>query len=171
MQKRKTPKLSPKIVPTELHEYLDVFDKKKAKQFPESWPWDHAIELKEDFLPSDCTVYSLTPLETEEMNKSTNENPAKGYIRFSKLPMASLFFFVNKKDSVQNTRLWPCQDYIKLNVGTIKNTQIERCQVLYQDWSLSQIQQCLDQRWWPMEGSLQKQQRTLQTYGHVLWNV
>ena len=52
----------PKIVSPELHEYLDVFDKEKAKQFPESWPWDHVIELKEDFIPSDCKVYSLTLL-------------------------------------------------------------------------------------------------------------
>ena len=91
MQKRKTSKLSPKIVPTELHKYLDVFDKEKAKQFPESWPWDHAIELKEDFLPSDCKVYPLTLLETKEMNKFINENLAKGYIRPSKSPMASPF--------------------------------------------------------------------------------
>ena len=31
--------------------------------------------------------------------------------------MASLFFFVDKKDG----KLWPCQDYQKLNEGTIKN--------------------------------------------------
>ena len=59
----------PKIVPPELHEYLDVFDKERAKHFPESRPWDHAIELKDDFLPSDCKVYPLTLPETEEMNK------------------------------------------------------------------------------------------------------
>ena len=95
----------PKIVPPELHEYLDVFDKEKAKQFPESQPWDHTIKLKEDFTPSDCKVYSLTLLETKEMNKFINENLAKGYIRPSKSPMASPFFFVDKKDSVENTGL------------------------------------------------------------------
>ena len=111
----------PKIVPPELHKYLDVFDKKRVKQFPESWPWDHAIKLKEDFLPLDCKVYSLTLPETEEMNKFIDENLAKGYIRPSKSPMASPFFFVNKKDSLENTGLRPCQDYRKLNAGTIKN--------------------------------------------------
>ena len=35
--------------------------------------------------------------------------------------MASPFFFVDKRDSVENTGLWPCQDYRKLNAGTIKN--------------------------------------------------
>ena len=101
----------PEIVPPELHEYLDVFDKERAKRFPESRPWDHAIELKDDFLSSDCKVYPLTLPETKEMNKFIDENLAKGYIRPSKSPMVSPFFFVNKKDSVENTRLQPCQDY------------------------------------------------------------
>ena len=112
----------PEIVPLELHEYLDVFDKEKAKRFPESQPWDHAIKLKDNFLPSDCKVYLLTLPETKEMNKFIDKNLAKGYIRPSKSPMASPFFFVNKKDSVENTGLQPCQDYQKLNTGTIKNT-------------------------------------------------
>ena len=88
-----------------LHEYLDVFDKEKAKCFLESQPWDHAIKLKDNFLPSDCKVYPLTLLETKEMNKFINENLAKGYIRPSKSPMASPFFFIDKKDSVENTGL------------------------------------------------------------------
>ena len=56
------------------------------------------------------------------MNKFIDENLAKGYIRPSKSPMASPFFFVDKKDSMENTGLWPCQNYQKLNAGTIKNT-------------------------------------------------
>ena len=95
----------PKIVPPRLHKYLDIFDKERAKQFPESQPWDHAIELKEDFLPSDCKVYRLILPETEEMNKFIDKNLAKGYIRPSKSPMASPFFFVDKKDSMENTGL------------------------------------------------------------------
>jgi len=110
------------MVPTELHEYLDIFDKEKAKRFPESRPWDHEIDLKEDFIPSDCKVYPLTLPETQEMNKFIDKNLEKGYIRPSKSPMASPFFFVDKKDSLENTGLRPCQDYRKLNNGTIKNT-------------------------------------------------
>ena len=122
MPRKKTLKPPPEIVPPELHKYLDIFNKEKAKWFPESWPWDHAIELKEDFTPLDCKVYPLTLPETKEMNKFINENLAKGYIRPLKSPMTSPFFFVDKKDSVENTGLWPCQDYRKLNAGTIKNT-------------------------------------------------
>ena len=142
----------PEIVPPELHEYLDVFDKERAKWFPESWPWDHTIELKEDFLPSDCKVSPLTLPETEEMNKFINENLAKGYIRSSKSPMVSPFFFVNKKDSMENTRLRPCQDYRKLNTRTIKNTYplpliselLDKLKGARYFTNLSQIQQCLD---------------------------
>ena len=55
----------PEIVPPELHKYLDVFDKERAKRFPKTRPWDHTIELKDDFLPSDCKVYPLTLPETK----------------------------------------------------------------------------------------------------------
>ena len=95
------------MVPTELHDYLDVFDKETAARFPESRPWDHAIDLKEDFVPQDCKVYPLTLPEHEKMCEFIDENLAKGYIRPSKSPMASPFFFVDKKDG----KLRPCQDY------------------------------------------------------------
>ena len=36
-------------IPKEYHEYMDVFDEIKADHFPESWSWDHKIELKEGF--------------------------------------------------------------------------------------------------------------------------
>ena len=88
--KKKDARTLPKMVPSELHEYLDVFDKEKAKCFLESRPWNHAIELKDDFLPSDCKVYPLTLPETEEMNKFIDENLAKGYIRPLKSPMVSI---------------------------------------------------------------------------------
>ena len=38
------------MVPPELLNYKDVFDKVMAEQFPESQPWDHTIDLKEDFI-------------------------------------------------------------------------------------------------------------------------
>ena len=48
------------MVPPELLDYKDIFDKVTAERFPESWPWDHAIDLKEDFIPHDCKVYPMT---------------------------------------------------------------------------------------------------------------
>ena len=41
------------MVPQELLNYKDVFNKVMAEHFPESQPWDHAIDLKEDFVSGD----------------------------------------------------------------------------------------------------------------------
>ena len=106
------------MVPPELLNYKDIFDKVTAEQFPESQPWDHAIDLKEDFVPLDCKVYPMNLPEQAKLDKFINKNLAKGYIRPSKSPMALPFFFVLKKDG----KLCPCQDYPKLNKGTIKNS-------------------------------------------------
>jgi hypothetical protein len=38
-----------KLIPEDLHNFLDVFDDNKANQFPESNVWDHKIDMKEEF--------------------------------------------------------------------------------------------------------------------------
>ena len=58
--------------------------------------------------------------EQAELDKFINKNLAKGYIRPLKSPMVLPFFFVSKKDG----KLQPCQDYQKLNEGTIKNSYL-----------------------------------------------
>uniref|UniRef100_A0A0W0G8S4 Reverse transcriptase domain-containing protein n=1 Tax=Moniliophthora roreri TaxID=221103 RepID=A0A0W0G8S4_MONRR len=106
------------LLPPYLSDYLDRFEKKKAERFPPSQPYDHAIDLKLDFKPWDCKIYSLSLKERIEQDKFLDENLRKGYIRPSKSPMASPFFFVAKKEA---GALQPCQDYQDLNNGTIKN--------------------------------------------------
>ena len=105
------------IVPLEYHEFLDIFDEKRASRFPDRWPWDHKINLKPGFEPKSFKNYNLTPAEQEELDKFLKENLEKGYIQKSESPMASPFFFVKKKDG----KLRPCQDYLFLNDWTIKN--------------------------------------------------
>jgi len=73
--------------------------------------------MKEGFEPKLYKTYNLTPEETKELDSFLDEQLAKGYIRPSKSPMASPFFFVSKKDG----KLRPCQDYRYLNEWTIKN--------------------------------------------------
>ena len=41
------------MLPTEVLDHKDIFDKQTAECFPKSQPWDHAIDLKEDFVPKD----------------------------------------------------------------------------------------------------------------------
>ena len=84
-------------IPMEYHEFLDVFDEDKTDRFPESRPWDHKIELKDEFQPKSFKAYNLTTEEQMELDKFLEENLDKGYIQLSQSPMATLFFFVKKK--------------------------------------------------------------------------
>ena len=74
--------------------------------------------MKEGFELKSFKNYNVTPAEQIKLDKFLKENLEKGYIRPSQSPMASPFFFVNKKDR----KLWPCQDYWYLNDWTIKNS-------------------------------------------------
>ena len=55
--------------------------------------------------------------EDEALKKFIKEQMEKGYIRKSKSPYASAFFFIKKKDR----KLQPIQDYQRLNQYTIQN--------------------------------------------------
>jgi hypothetical protein len=96
---KKTDKTDEQLVLAEYHKYLDIFSKEKAHCFPELRPWDHKIKMKEGSEPKSFKNYNLTPAEQIELDKFLKENLKKGYIRSSQSPMASLFFFVSKKDS------------------------------------------------------------------------
>jgi hypothetical protein len=105
-------------IPAEYQRHAKVFSEDEARRFPKSSPWDHAIELKEGAPKAlDCKIYPITPLEDEALKKFLKDMQEKGYIRPSKSPYASPFFFVRKKDG----KLRPVQDYRKLNEFTIRN--------------------------------------------------
>src|SRR6202012_4334897 len=87
------------IIPDYAMKYRKVFEKTASERFPPSRPWDHAIDLKPDFLPTDCKVYPLSPAEQIELDKFIKENLMKEYIRPLNSPQASPFFFIAKKDA------------------------------------------------------------------------
>jgi hypothetical protein len=95
---KKLDKTDEQLVLAEYHEYLDIFSKEKAHRFPESRPWNHKIKMKEGFEPKLFENYNLTPAEQIKLEKFLKKNLKKGYIWPSQSPMASLFFFVSKKD-------------------------------------------------------------------------
>jgi hypothetical protein len=64
-------KSSDELLPEQYREYKRVFEKTASERFPELKPWDHAIDLKPDFIPRDCKVYPLTPGEQTKKNSST----------------------------------------------------------------------------------------------------
>jgi len=49
-------------------------------------PWDHAINLKEDFVPKKSRVYLLSRNEKEEVREFVEEQLKKRYICPSKSP-------------------------------------------------------------------------------------
>ena len=61
--------------------------------------WNHAIELKEGFMPRKEKVYSLSREEREKVQTFVEDQLRKGYIQPSKSPQTSPVYFVVKKDS------------------------------------------------------------------------
>ena len=105
-------------LPPEYSAWKDVFEKKASERFPESRSWDHQIELREDFIPKRGKIYPLSPKQQNTLDEWIKEHLEKGYIRPSKSPQASPFFFVEKKEA---QKLRPCQDYRYLNEYTKPN--------------------------------------------------
>lgn len=104
-------------VPDYLHDFKDVFSKESFNALPEHKLWDHMIELTPDAETKSCKVYPLFVVVQQELDKVLEENLASGRIHPSKLPMASPFFFIKKKDG----SLHPIQGYRMLNAMTVKN--------------------------------------------------
>ena len=60
--------------------------------------WDHAIDIKEGFVPRKGKVYLLSREEREEVREFIREQLRKEYIQPSKSPQTVPVFFVGKKD-------------------------------------------------------------------------
>ena len=94
-----------------------MFGKKQSERMPTRKLWDHAIDMKEGFMPRKEKVYSLLREEREKVREFVKEQLRKGYIRPSKSPQIALVFFVGKKDGKKRI----VQNYCYLNEWTIKN--------------------------------------------------
>ena len=106
-----------KLVPEKFHRWIKVFGKKQSERMPTRKLWDHAIDVKEGFMPRKGKVYPLSREEREEVREFIKEQLRKGYIRPSKSPQTAPVFFVEKKDGKKRM----VQDYWYLNEWTIKN--------------------------------------------------
>jgi len=106
-----------RIVPQKFHKWLKVFGKVESERIPTRKPWDHAINLKEDFVPRKGRTYLMLRQKKEEVREFMEEQLRKRYIRLSKSLQTSLVFFVGKKDGKKRM----VQDYQYLNKGTVKD--------------------------------------------------
>jgi hypothetical protein len=106
------------LIPTHLHDFVDVFSKESFDELPMRRKWDHAIELERDVEgASTRKVYPMSLTEQEEMDTFIEEALSTGRIRPSKSPIGAPVFFIKKKDG----RLRFVQDYRALNAITRKN--------------------------------------------------
>ncbi len=132
-------------VPTEYHQFAKIFSEEKSKWFPPKRAWDHVIEFKKDVPEAiDCKVYPMNRIEDDAVQKFLHDKLEKGYIRKSKSPYASSFFFVRKKDG----KLRLVQDYRKINTITIRNQYpLPLIADLIHNLSNAHIYTKLDVRW------------------------
>ncbi len=132
-------------VPKEYQQFAKLFSEEESKRYPPKRAWDHAIEFKKDAPEAvDCKVYPMNRIKDAAVQKFISDELEKGYIRESKLPYASSFFFVKKKDG----KLQPMQDYRKINALTIRNQYpLPLITDLICDLSNAYIYTKLDVRW------------------------
>jgi len=109
-----------KQVPKEYWEFLEVFSKRLSEHMPLRKPWDHGIDLKEDFPPKKGRLIPLSVDEQKEVESFLDDQPAKGYIRPSISQQMSPVFFIPEKDG----KKCMVQDYQYVNDWTIKNNYL-----------------------------------------------
>ena len=63
-----------------------MFGKKQLERMPIQKTWDHAIDMKEGFVPRKGKIYPLSREEREEVREFIQKQLRKGYIQLSKLP-------------------------------------------------------------------------------------
>jgi len=67
-------------IPSEYHEFADIFSKTKAKNLLPYCPYDLKINLKEGTQPPVGPIYSLLASEQEALKKFIEENLNIGFI-------------------------------------------------------------------------------------------
>ena len=62
-----------KLVLEKFHKWIKMFGKKQSERMPTRKVWDHAIEVKEGFIPRKGKVYLLSREEREEVREFVKE--------------------------------------------------------------------------------------------------
>ena len=57
------------MVPRRFHKYLKVFEKKDSERMPMKKVWNHAIDLRERFVPNKSKIYPLLRVEKEKVQE------------------------------------------------------------------------------------------------------
>ena len=97
-----------------------MFGKAELKRIPVRKPWNHAINLKKDFIPKKERTYLILREKKEKVRELIEKQSRKGYIRSSKLPQTLLVFFIRKKNEKKKI----IQNYRYLNKRIVKNNYL-----------------------------------------------
>ena len=108
------------MMPQRFHKQLKVFGKAELKRIPVRKPWNHAINLKKDFIPKKERTYLILREKKEKVRELMEKQSRKGYIRSSKLSQTLPVFFIRKKNKKKKI----IQDYRYLNKRTVKNNYL-----------------------------------------------
>ena len=114
---QKLAKTLEEMVPEQYRDFMKLFSKEASDRLPEHGPFDHVIELVPGAKGFHSKTYPIAKSEQAALDAMLKEQLEKGYIRPSKSPITSPFFFIKKKDG----NLRPVQDYRRLNEITIKD--------------------------------------------------
>ena len=68
-------------LPPQYTDYIDVFCEKTFDILPLRWEFDHAINLKESFIPKIAQIYPLNPQEVDTCKDFVDKNLKTGRIR------------------------------------------------------------------------------------------
>ena len=63
-----------KLMPEKFHQWIKVFGKKQSERILIRKVWDHAIEMKEGFMPRKGKVYPLSREEREKVREFIHVN-------------------------------------------------------------------------------------------------
>jgi len=98
-------------VPSEYHEFADVFSKTEAEVLPPHCLYDLKINLEEGAQPPVGPIYSLSASEQEALKEFIEENLNTGFIQPTSSPYSAPVLFIKKKDG----SLHLCVDFCGLN--------------------------------------------------------
>jgi hypothetical protein len=104
-------------IPSEYHEFADVFSEAQANTLAPHRPYDLKINLEDGASPPPGPVYSLSQTEQAALREFIDENIRIGFIRPTRSPHGAPVLFVRKKDG--SLRL--CVDFHGLNKITKKD--------------------------------------------------
>jgi len=86
-------------IPSEYHDFLDVFSKSKADKLPDHNPaYDHHINLEDGKQPLFGPIYNLSKVESAALQEFLQENLARNFIWPSQSACGAPVLFVKKKD-------------------------------------------------------------------------